>query len=334
MADASETTSAPTPGARARIFLPWFLGLLLAGAGVFTLGGIERAIAVGAFVAAACGALLALSQLRAAAAAMREWMAHRESDLSTFADDRAAAVARQFAWAVDELVGVRAELRRVDELRAVAEERVAGALDAARRDSLELRAAQEKLSELDASEVDRLRQRLEEAETALAQQDRERRNAEKRARAAEQRAAELTRALRLVASTVSGDGLAAHAVHTGPVTLDWTLEYDGSSHSLRLRCVTPELRPSRVRIVDATGRPVAESASSRQRRPAQLVLRVPQSVAAAVESGDWSAFRLEALIDEVWREATLVNRGEAAGEPPARVYEGQAPRPAQIRIVS
>ena len=34
---------------------------------------------------------------------MRGWMGERESALSTFADDRAATVARQFQWAVEEL---------------------------------------------------------------------------------------------------------------------------------------------------------------------------------------------------------------------------------------
>jgi hypothetical protein len=180
--------------------------------------------------------------------------------------------------------------------------------------------------------VDLLRQRLEEAETALARQDQERRGAEKRARVAEQRAAELTRTLRLLASTVGGDSGAGHATAAGPITLDWTLEYDGSSHSLRLRSVVPGLRPKAARILDAAGRPIAETSAARQRRPSQLVVRVPQSVAAAVESGDWSAFRLEVLIDELWRGAELVDRSERVGDPIARKSD-QAPRP-YIRIVS
>jgi hypothetical protein len=332
VADDQGETWGPTPGARARIFLPWFFSLLVAGAGIFTLGGIERAIAVGAFVAAAAGALLSLTQLRASVAGMRDWMAHRESDLSTFADDRAAAVARQFAWAVDELVGVRAELRRVDTLRVAAEHEAAASLEAARRDSAELRVARERLSELDADQVDLLRQRLEESEIARAHQDHERRSAEKRARLAEQRAAEVTRTLHLVASTLSSDALAGHAIQAGPLRFAWTLEYDGSSHSLRVRSVIPGVRPTAARISDAAGQPIAEIATVRQRRSAQLVMRVPQSVAAAVESGDWSAFRLEVLIDDVWRAAVMADRGDL-GERTVHVLDDRARRP-HIRIVS
>jgi hypothetical protein len=300
---------------------------------MFTLGGVERAIAVGAFVASALGGLLAITQLRSAVRSMGEWMAHRESDLGTFADDRAAAVARQFAWAVDELVAVRAELRRVEGLRVHAEETATTSSEAARRDAEQLRVARERLLELDASEVDRLHARLEQTDAALRDKDRERRTAEKRMRAAEQHVAELTRTLRLVASTV-GEGRALRLASTGPLTFDWTLEYDGSFHSLRLRCTTPELRPSRARILDATGHAVAETAGARQRRAAQLMLRVPQSVAAAVESGDWSAFRLEVLIDEAWHVAVLVERGEPVADARGATYDAQAARPAAIRIVS
>ncbi len=92
------------------------------------------------------------------------------------------------------------------------------------------------------------------------------------------------------------------------------------------------MRGNKARILDATGRPVAEAAGNR--RTTQLALRIPQSVAAAVESGDWSAFRLEVLVGEVWRGAMLVDRGEPVRDEHDRVREAQATRPASIRIVS
>lgn len=333
MADESPTAPALTAGERARVLLPWLLGLAVAGAGAFTLGGVERAMSVGAFGASALGALLAVTQLRGSVASMRRWMSHRESDLSTFADDRAAAVARQFAWAVDELVGLRAELRRVDALRTRAEEVAATAADGARRDAEELRLARAKLSHLDASGAELLKQKLDEAEATASHQERERRSAEKRLRAAEQRIADFSRTLRLVARTVSsGDGGRADR-GPGPLMFDWTLEYDGSSRSLRLRCTSLEVRATRARILDASGRLVTETPETRRRR-ATLVLRIPQSVAAAVESGDWSAFRLEVQVGEVWHGAALVDRGESVSDEYARAHDAQAIRPAAIRIVS
>ena len=286
-------------------------------------------MAVGAFSASCFGALLAVSQLRRAHSFMRRWMGERETALSTFADDRAAAVARQFQWAVEELVSARAELRKVEGLRVQAEERATNAAGEARRNSDDLRVARENLAAVDASELDLLREKLHEIEKAAAEDERDHRDTERRARAAEKRVADLTRTLRLVANTVSsgGETLASRAIPSGPLSLDWTLEYDGTAHSLRLRSTSADARPDRARILDMTGRPVAESASSRRRRPAQVVLRVPQSVAAAVESGDWSAFRLEVEVDGVWRGAVLVDRAEPVTD------EGSV-RQAAFRVVS
>ena len=310
--------------------VPWLVSLAVFGAAAIALDGLERALAVGAFSASCLGALLSVAQLRRAVSSMRGWMGERESALSTFADDRAAAVARQFQWAVEELVSVRAELRKTEGLRVDAEGRAAGAAEDARRHAEDLRVARENPGALDASELDLLREKLQQVEQAFQEEERDRRTTERRARAAEQRVADLTRTLRLVANTVSsggGETLASGATPSGPLTLDWTLEYDGSAHSLRLRSTSPQTRPSKARILDATGRPVAESVSARQRRPAQVVLRIPQSVAAAVESGDWSAFRLEVEVDEVWLGAVLVDRAQP-------VVDVEVMQPRAFRVVS
>jgi hypothetical protein len=329
MGNEGESVPVRTPWQRLGAMAPWLVSLAIFGAGAMSLEGMERAMAVGAFSASCLAALLAVSQLRRSYSSMRGWMGERESALSTFADDRAAAVARQFQWAVEELVSVRAELRRVDGLRVGAEQRAASTAAEARRDAEDLRVARENLQALDPSELDLLREKLQQVQQAFQDEERDRRNTERRARAAEQRVADLTRTLRLVANTVSsgGDAVAAHAVSTGPLVLDWTLEYDGTAHSLRLRSTSAENRPSRARILDATGRPVAESANGRPRRPAQVVLRIPQSVAAAVESGDWSAFRLEVEIDDVWHGAVLVDRAQP-------VVDTDVMQPRAFRVVS
>jgi hypothetical protein len=308
---------------------PWLVFLATSGGGAVALDGAERAIAVGAFSASCIGSLLAVSQLRRAVVSMRSWMGDRESALSTFADDRAAAVARQFQWAVEELVSVRAELRKVELVRVEAEGRATRALEDASRNAQELRAAREKLAALDPTELDQLHAKVEHVEQALQDEARDRRTAERRARTAEQRVADLTRTLRLVANTVSSDRDSApsRATPSGPLALDWTLEYDGSGHSLRLRSTSADMRPSRARILDTTGRPVAESTDGRQRRPAQVFLRIPQSVAAAVESGDWSAFRLEVEVDDVWLGAVLVDRGQP-------VVDTDVMQPRAFRVVS
>ena len=327
----NEGESLPTRTRRQRLgaMVPWFTSLAVFGGGAVTLDGVERAMAVGAFSASCVGALLAVSQLRRSVSSMRSWMGDRESALSTFADDRAAAVARQFQWAVEELVRARAELRKVEGMRVEAEDRARTIAATARQDGEELRSVREKLAAMDPSELEVLRGKIEQVQQAFQDEERDRRSAERRARAAEQRVAALTRTLRLVATTVSpaGDGIASPAMASETITLDWTLEYDGSGHTLRLRSTSPDLRPTRARIADATGRLVVESAAARQRHPSEVMIRIPQSVAGAVESGNWSAFQLEVEVDDVWDPAVLVDRAEP-------VVDTEVMQPRTLRIVS
>src|SRR5437667_7593152 len=249
MGNEGDSVPAGTLGQRVRALVPWFVCLTILGVAAVALDGLERAIAVGAFSASCFGALLATSEVRGAVVSMRRWMGNRESALSTFADDRAAAVARQFQWAVEELVRARAELRKVDGMRAQAEERARTVDEKARQDGQELRVARERLGAMGASELDLLRAKIERIEQSFQEEERDRRTAEARARAAEQRVADLTRTLRLVATTVSsgGDALVSRAASIQALTLDWTLEYDGSGHGLRLR-PTSDVRPSKARI--------------------------------------------------------------------------------------
>jgi hypothetical protein len=88
-----------------------------------------------------------------------------------------------------------------------------------------------------------------------------------------------------------------------------------------------DFRPNQARILDATGRPVAESSTSRRCRPAQIVLHISQSVAAAVESGGWSAFRVDVEVDEIWHGAVLVDQAQP-------VVELRSARQAAFRVVS
>jgi len=328
MGSEGDSVPARTRGERFRVIAPWLVCLGIFGGGAVVFDGLERAIAVGAFSASWVGALLAVSQVRGAVVSMRRWMGNRESALSTFADDRAAAVARQFQWAVEELVRARAELRKVDGMRAQAEERARMVDEKALQDGQELRVARERLGAVGASELDLLRAKIERIEQSFQEEERDRRTAEARARAAEQRVADLTRTLRLVATTVSsgGESLVSRAAPIQTLALDWTLEYEGSGHSLRLR-PTSDVIPSKARIVDATGRLVAESVVTLQHHPAGLLLRVPQSVAAAVEAGDWSAFQLEAEVDGVWQAAELVDRAQP-------LVDAEVMQPRSLRIVS
>lgn len=318
----NDDNSAPgrTLAERLRALVPWVVCLVAFGAGAVVLDGLERAIAVGAFAASCIGAVLAMSQVRRAVVSMRTWMGERESALSTFADDRAAAVARQFQWAVEELVRARADLRKAESMRVQAEAHAREVAEQARQDGEDLRLAREKLGALDGTELNVLREKVDRIERAFLEEEHDRRIAERRARAAEERVADLTRTLRLVASTVAfgGESVAASTPPEGPVMLDWTLEYDGTDHTLRLRATSPETRPTKVRILDASGRTLVES-SARRRRSAEVLLRIPQSVAAAVESADWSAFQLQVELGGWWHGAALVDRAQTAADaPPAR----------------
>ena len=328
MGNDGDSVPAGTLGQRVRALVPWFVCLTILGAAAVVLDGLERAIAVGAFSASCFGALLATSQVHGAIVSMRRWMGDRESALSTFADDRAAAVARQFQWAVEELVRARAELRKVEGMRVQAEARAKAVADKAREDGEDLRAAREKLGAIDARELDVLRAKIEQIEQAFRVEEDDRRVAERRARAAEQRVADLTQTLRQVATAVSsgGEGLGSLASRS-TLMFDWTLEYDGSAHLLRLRSTSADLRPSNARVLDATGRLVVETSSARQRRLAELLLQIPQTVAAAVESSDWSAFQLEAELDGAWQAADLIDRAQP-------LVDAEVMQPRSLRVVS
>jgi len=328
MGNEGDSVPASTLGQRVRALVPWFVCLTILGGAAVALDGLERAIAVGAFSASCFGALLATSQVHRAVVSMRRWMGDRENALSTFADDRAASVARQFQWAVEELVRARAELRKVEGMRVQAEARAKAVADKAREDGEDLRAAREKLGAIDARELDVLRAKIEQIEQAFRVEEDDRRVAERRARAAEQRVADLTQTLRQVATAVSsgGEGLGSLASRS-TLMFDWTLEYDGSAHSLRLRLTSADLRPSNARILDATGRLVVETSNARQRRPAELLLQIPQTVAAAVESSDWSAFQLVAEVDGVWQAADLVDRAQP-------LVDAEVMQPRSLRVVS
>jgi hypothetical protein len=307
--------------------VPWLAGIAIAGVMIVALDGVERAAGVGALIATIAGAFIAVTQSRIMVRSMRTWLRDRESTLSTFADDRAAAVARQFQWAVDELVNVRAELRRTDGLRVEAEQLATRLTEEAGGHAEELRIARERLAELDGSTIEALHQQLDRTRESLQDKERERNSAERRARLAEQRAAEVSRTLRVVLSTVGQQEPPVLVDEATPTLLEWTLEYDGSSHALRLRSAQRDLRPDRARIVDATGRTLAESPSTMLPHTGPIVMRIPHSVAAAVESGDWSAFQLEAEIDGAWRLAALVERGMAE-------TEDRPQRVTALRIVS
>jgi hypothetical protein len=349
--EAQRPANAPRSSAgRLLTLFPWLSILVVAAVSSYFLEAPERYFALGIAAGALAGAAFAWSHLRRTVRSLRRWMDKRESDLNTWADDRAAAVCRQFAWAVDELVAMRAELRRVDALRIEAEELAAKADGKTRRNTEELLVARQKIFELGAAESQVFGEKareseaaLQSAQNALREEERRRKDTERRMRVAEHRVSELTQALRVVASTVasgtSTEALASRQAGSTPVSFDWTLEYDGTAHSLRLRCTDADIQATKVRILDASGQPVAEASGPARRartasgraRSTSLVLRVPRSVAAAAESGDWSAFRLEAQVDDVWRGAVLVDRT-------APVLEAQradaAKRPAPMRIVS
>jgi hypothetical protein len=52
-----------------------------------------------------------------------------------------------------------------------------------------------------------------------------------------------------------------------------------------------------------------------QRHPPEVVPRIHQSVAAAVEPGEWCAFRPEVDVDELWHDAVLDDRAAPVVDP-------------------
>jgi hypothetical protein len=315
---------------------PWLLSLAIAGMAAIFGGGGVRAVAIGAALGLSVGLVCAGVGIRATARSMRGWMSERESELSVWSDDRAAALARQFDWAVAELVAVRAENRRVDLLRSEAELLAASASERADHQGQLLEAARARLTSRDptggAERLVQLESELRATELARQDEERERRAAERRAKTAQQQVADLARTLRKVAATATThDGeRTTQATSTEPVNLDWTLEFDGASRALRLRPSMPLIRLRRARILDTASVIVAETEPGRRARARDLVLTIPQSVAAAVESADWAAFRLEVLVGAAWAAAALVDRSAEAS---ARSGRSPSLRPTELRVV-
>jgi hypothetical protein len=274
------------------------LGLVAFGAS--TGDPLQRVLGVGAFLGLAVGAVCAGVSVRATARSMGAWMRQREVELNAWSDDRANVVTRQFDWAVEELVALRVEIRRLDGLRIRAEEVAANASERAAATEQLLEAARGRIVSGVSDEDVEQRAKLEG----------ELREAEYRARRAEERSAELVLTLQHVvaASGARADQTVALAA---PTVLDWTLQYDGTAHELRVHPTEQLVRINAVRLFGEDGTLAIES---RKRRGKDIAVRIPQAIAAAVEQAHWTSFRLEALVSGEWRRARLIDRREAAGD--------------------
>ena len=120
------------------------------------------------------------------------------------------------------------------------------------------------------------------------------------------------------------------AAGEGAVPFHWALHHDGYGVNLELQCGT-DVRPTRVRIVDADGSVVMTSGTAMHDEagvPSFTMSRPPVALLVDLDTGAASMYRLEALVDITWLPVRMDDTGrrtKAAWDKTGRQYREQAP---------
>lgn len=234
---------------------PWALSLAIALPLAAVFDGAIRQVAAGVCAGLTVGGLFAWGQQRGNGRRAAAHLLGREVELLRYAEDRATSVARQFSWAVDDLL----QMRRVARDRDAKIQELSGELAEARsaiqlRDR-ELAHATQKVFEVGLFDVDRERSRLIQMEQTGADIRRELQRATDDnvqlttdLAVAAGRIAALSGALRRITEVTSG---AEHgAAAPGILEFLWKLEWDGRENVLRVRLADQNLIAESARILD------------------------------------------------------------------------------------
>lgn len=234
---------------------PWALSLAIALPLAAVFDGMIRQVAAGVCAGLTVGGLFAWGQQRGNGRRAAAHLLGREVELLRYAEDRATSVARQFGWAVDDLIQVRRMARDRDAKIQELSGELAEARSTIELRDRELAHATQKVFEVGLFDVDRERSRLIQMEQTGADIRRElQRATDDNVRlttdlaVAAGRIAALSGALRLITEVTSG---AEHgAAARGVLEFLWKLEWDGRENVLRVRLADQNLIAESARILD------------------------------------------------------------------------------------
>ena len=325
---------------RLQLVFPWALGLAIGIPMAAVFDGPIRSVAAGACGGFILGGMLAWAVQRSTSHRATAQLLDREVELLRYADDRAGTVARQFAWAIDDLLVARCTLRerdaRLDELA----EELAQTRSLAERRDRELADATQKVFEVGLFDVDRMRAQMAELEQAATDLGEVRRRAdEENTRvkaeldAATRRIAGLSGALRKINEVTSG----AQQRGTEPEELSfrWKLEFDGKRNALRMKLLDERLAATAARVLEAeetiavseTTTPAAgvPSASGDQLAGWQSLI-VNEAIAGRFRASSYSELRFQFLVEGQWLPAVPEVTAPADHGKRARVWAIDARR--------
>lgn len=120
------------------------------------------------------------------------------------------------------------------------------------------------------------------------------------------------------------------AAGEGAVPFHWALHHDGYGVNLELQCGA-DVRPTRVRILDADGSVVMSSGTAMfddAGVPSFTLSRPPVALLVDLDTGTASMYRLEVLVDITWLPVRMDDTGrrtKAAWDKTGRQYREQAP---------
>jgi hypothetical protein len=317
---------------------PWALSLAIAIPLAWLFDGAVRLVLAGGAAGLVLAGAVSATQQRAASRRAASRLVTREADLLRLAEDRAASVARQFGWAVDDLLQARRTIRERDGRIAALQAEIAAARGAVAEREREVAAARQKVFEVGLFDVDRERARVaeltraaDELRAAVARAEEENAGLRADAAAATRRAAELAATLRRINEVTQG--AATRPVDPDPLAFRWKLEFDGRVDLLRLQAVDPELAATSARLYDGDAliaqqheAASADAVLDHDRAAGWQSLVLPEGIAERFRRAAFEGLRFELQVEGSWLVAVPETTVAPAPEKRARVWAIDARR--------
>lgn len=306
----------PHLDASLQAIFPWLLMLAIGAPVAVIFDGLTRPIAAAFCAGVVLSGLFAWGLHRGTTRRAAAQLLGREVDLLQHAEDRAASVARQFEWAVDDLLFARSAVRDRDAKVTVVKEEVAVLRMVVEQRDRDIAEATQKVFEVGLYDVDLERSRLNEMQEAAADV---RAEFDRVSGENEQLRSDVVLAVRKIESlsaslrhiTEVATGLhSTSEVEAGPIPFSWKLEFDGARNVLRIKAVDDDLAATSARILQA-GTIVARQSEAESgdasvdhdRSAGWQCLTIDEVIADRFRNADHDGLVFELRIDDEWRVA-------------------------------
>ena len=295
---------------------PWALTIAIGAPVAVIFDGLTRPIAAAFCAGVIMSGLFSWGLNRGTTKRAAAHLLGREVDLLQHAEDRAASVARQFGWAIDDLLSARAAVRDGDAKIVLAGEEVAVLRMVLEQRDRDIAEANQKVFEVGLFDVDRERSRVSEMQEAAAEVRAEfdRVNLENEQLRSDvilaaRRIEALSASLRHITEVATGRH-AASREEPEPIPFLWKLEFDGARNMLRVKPADDDVLATSARILDGhtiVARQIeaesGEASIDHDRSAGWQCLTVDEAVADRFRRADHLGLAFELRIDEEWRAA-------------------------------